>query len=341
MVGEALDLSIFNASFEQSSSITVNQSKLFKGFLRARWAVHDRKKFTVFIQDITQLVTGLRHITESMAPLKRQDHVVESTIETMTDLPTLELISEACENDHPALSQLASSRSEALSLTSTPQRNIERLETVATNDDILIDEEIEDLTVTELKHRVLNMSLAMQELRQELSNTETTLEAFIRNVSADEVLRMLKQSPSALLSCLRVLQNRNSKGTGSKYILWMSKVPEEELDDGRWCSRGAHIASVCLFYEIIGRFDAIPLAVGTVRLFKFWDIDNPVRSDFPQMWEQHFVAFLQEPAENMKPSDFLLGADWLISARENQLLPEDERCRASCDIGSRRLEYDN
>ena len=114
------------------------------------------------------LINGIRDITQYMISAPAQDHTVTAAVINVDDVEVLEMISEACEQEYPALARAASSRSEALSLTSDARWRIEEWnDTSSVRDHSTFGDELEDLTVTELRERLRSLNLAADHPRKD------------------------------------------------------------------------------------------------------------------------------------------------------------------------------
>lgn len=123
--------------------------------LKTRWMIHDRKKFTELIAEVKAFVDGLQDLTQSLHPAVRQESTVERGVQQINDVETLDLIADVCEIDHPTIADAASERSTMMSSLPLHLLDIEQW----TSDVIPGPEgelaELESLTITELKHRML------------------------------------------------------------------------------------------------------------------------------------------------------------------------------------------
>ena len=134
---------------------------------KARWVIRDRKKFAELISQIKELVDGLQEITKSISPAILQGSAVTNRINTITDVDTLQLISEVSEEDYPMFSQIASMRSEILSMSDT---RIKEIESWLADETPLLDPEMTDLEnmdISELKRRMLSLLQQRQQLEDE------------------------------------------------------------------------------------------------------------------------------------------------------------------------------
>lgn len=72
---------------------------------RAQWAISDASKFETLVRDIRELITGLTAII----PAETHTQKIEDDIANLVDdLETLEILSEACEDEYPSLHKAAS-----------------------------------------------------------------------------------------------------------------------------------------------------------------------------------------------------------------------------------------
>lgn len=185
---EEVDLTISLAaafSHYQSGSHNRTMPKLGQ---KARWVIRDRKKFAELVSEIKELVDGLQEVTKSIAPIILQESAMTNRITTITEVDTLQLVSEACEEDHPIFSHAASLKSEILSMPDTRRAEIEAWladETTLLDPDMT---ELENMDMPELKHHMLSLLKQRQQLEKDYS-------ALIR-VSADH----LYDDPQALLA---------------------------------------------------------------------------------------------------------------------------------------------
>ena len=87
-------LSVFSISDEANQSgIDIRE--------RARWAIHDRSKFVLLVQDLKDLIDGLNAITPNM--VARHKRMVKREIESVRDPETLALVQSATEHDYPGM----------------------------------------------------------------------------------------------------------------------------------------------------------------------------------------------------------------------------------------------
>ena len=81
---------------------------------KAKWAIHNKKKFKNMLEDLKELITELREITSSIADLEKQREVFVREINECTTTDKLEILEEALIEEDPSLSDAASQRIAAL-----------------------------------------------------------------------------------------------------------------------------------------------------------------------------------------------------------------------------------
>jgi hypothetical protein len=69
--------------------------------LRARWAIHDKTKFVLLVQDLKALIDGLHDVTPASKPTSRL--LVKREIESIQDCEALELLQEASEIEYQGM----------------------------------------------------------------------------------------------------------------------------------------------------------------------------------------------------------------------------------------------
>src|SRR5215469_727963 len=161
------------------------------GFVqKGSWIIHDRKKFELLISEVKDLIDGLQDITKDVATLEGQDRIIRSRITTIDDVETLDMVAEVCEKDHPRFSDAASTKAEAISLSTTFKHNI--FDWVNTIEDSHSDTDtidaIESLTTTEMKHKLFS-------LLKNRRNLVAANEAAVQQDDTNEQLMTVTKSP--------------------------------------------------------------------------------------------------------------------------------------------------
>lgn len=122
---------------------------------KTRWVICDRDKFDGLILEVKGFIDGLQDLTQQSSTRARQDEIMRDSIKRITDMPTLMLISEACEIDYPDISEAASMKFEAYSMSTEHKKQIELwADNVVDEDTENLHLDIENLSITELKHQL-------------------------------------------------------------------------------------------------------------------------------------------------------------------------------------------
>ncbi len=77
---------------------------------KVKWAIRDKKKFTVLLDDMKELIQQLRDITQAAADLQSQRRAFMAEVSIISDIETLEVLEEASVEEDPELSEVASQR---------------------------------------------------------------------------------------------------------------------------------------------------------------------------------------------------------------------------------------
>ena len=116
----------------------------------------DRKKFHELVTEVKDLIDGLQDITKTISTAVRQDGTFIHRVQQVKDVDTLHLVSSVCEIDHPSIFDTASVKLEVMSMASTRRGEIQKLmNEIDVSDHISSD--LESMTITELKHTVLQL----------------------------------------------------------------------------------------------------------------------------------------------------------------------------------------
>ncbi|KAL2807773.1 prion-inhibition and propagation-domain-containing protein [Aspergillus granulosus] len=166
-----------NATFDHfkiKSTTTRSETSLAK---KASWVIQDRKRFEILVYDAKSLIDGLQDITKDLQSHEAQEEVIASRIRKINDLRALDWLSEVCSDDYPAFSDAASHKAETISEISRFYQYNSKGQSVA--GPIEHDDEegsdassvesaiasLEDMTVTELKHKLSTYLLRAKEGR--------------------------------------------------------------------------------------------------------------------------------------------------------------------------------
>lgn len=133
-----------------------SQSSRRTNFLeKARWSIYDKDKFNGLILEVKGFIDGLQDITHHLSTRARQDEAMRAGIKRISDMSTLMLISEVCQADYPDISDVASMEIEAYSMSTEHKEQIEFwADNVVAEDTNISDLDIENLSITELKHQL-------------------------------------------------------------------------------------------------------------------------------------------------------------------------------------------
>ncbi|KAH6970851.1 prion-inhibition and propagation-domain-containing protein [Ilyonectria sp. MPI-CAGE-AT-0026] len=124
---------------------------------KSRWIVRDRKKFILLIEEVRSLIDSLQNITNELSSTARLEEALRSRIGGIPDVETLLMIASVWKESHPRIASTASTRAESLSMSSGKKRDISEWRSfIGTEDsDETLVGNLEDLTITELKHSVV------------------------------------------------------------------------------------------------------------------------------------------------------------------------------------------
>lgn len=165
------------ASFSNFSIQSIQRSKTSKIVQNVCWVIHDRKKFGALVAEIKDLIDSLQGITSPSVPVARQAGIMRRKIASIRDAETLSLIAEVCSEDHPDIADAASTKADTMSLASTHNRRVvawtESIEEADIETGERMSPDLESLTVTELKHKLLSM---IQEKKEREASSFSVLE---------------------------------------------------------------------------------------------------------------------------------------------------------------------
>ncbi|USP81618.1 uncharacterized protein yc1106_08892 [Curvularia clavata] len=98
------------------TSNTLSKPQRTKVLTKVRWAIYGRKKFDGLIREVKDLVEGLQNITDSIFATSRQGGMLRFGIQQIKNLDTLEIISAACEEDYPDISDAATVKMDVMTV---------------------------------------------------------------------------------------------------------------------------------------------------------------------------------------------------------------------------------
>lgn len=134
------------------------------------WVIYDRKKFGIMVAETKDLIDSLQDITSPSIPLTRQKGRMKRKILNVSDAETLSLIAEVCTEDHPDVAEIASTKADTASDPSSHRaqmvtwlEEVDEGAWVKEEEKTLLD--LEDMTVTELKLKIMEMLHQRKERR--------------------------------------------------------------------------------------------------------------------------------------------------------------------------------
>ena len=141
------------------------------------WVFQDRKKYLALISEVQDLVDTIEKLTRDIVSQAQQEQFMVSRINAISDLRTLNMVTEVCEETHPAYSDAASNRADVVSM-STSRRGdvaewIEQVDSGGTASDD--SDDMESWDVTEWKRRYLTLRKSQVRAQDGAENTESGL----------------------------------------------------------------------------------------------------------------------------------------------------------------------
>lgn len=100
-------LSKFKLSVKQFQALFKGHQQSINLFGRTRWAIRDRGKFGILVDDLRQLIDSLRDITSSSTSSIRERKAIAEELESLPDLVALKLIRDASADIHQDWSESA------------------------------------------------------------------------------------------------------------------------------------------------------------------------------------------------------------------------------------------
>ena len=240
---EATELSVLSSIIELPQHAEAESNRLMRAVGRTRWAIRDRKRFVLFIVEINDLVDALCKATESIAPQRSQTRGLTSRFSTINNAETLDLVSDACGKEYPALAKIAADRSEMLTLGTTARWRLERweLETKIDRDRMMLQTETHAVGDELERSNAIHSSLSLEagadfrESTEYLDAVETgnfdrhlEEEAATHREQTKAELQRLKDENSKLVAKIAELQDR-AITTNIPQIIENGEAQSEEL----------------------------------------------------------------------------------------------------------------
>ena len=146
---------------------------------KTKWFIRDRKKFLVLVSELRSLIDSLENITNDLSTKARLEEFLRIRINGIANVDTLLGIASVWKDSHPRVASAASTKADSISTTSERYESISIWQTAvdseASGDDIIAD--VEDLTITELKHSVISSNVEVETLKKSLESTSQTVSA--------------------------------------------------------------------------------------------------------------------------------------------------------------------
>ena len=132
------------------------------------WVFHDRKKYMALISEVQGLVDTVEKLTKDIVSQAQQEKFMVSRISAISDLGTLNMVTEVCERDHPAYSDAASIRAEVVSMTASRRGDVTDWIAQVDAGNVAYDslEDIESWNITEVKRKYLELRMQHEDFQQ-------------------------------------------------------------------------------------------------------------------------------------------------------------------------------
>ncbi|KAI0154277.1 prion-inhibition and propagation-domain-containing protein [Xylariaceae sp. FL1272] len=140
------------------------------------WVLYDQKKYSLLIGELRTLVDAVENVTRDLVTREQQQQFFVSRINAISDVKTLNMLTEVCEVDHPAFSDAASVRAEVLSSTTTHKADLGDWIDGATNDPNSsqreVTEEMESWDLADFRRQYLALLNVQASRLRTTTNTE-------------------------------------------------------------------------------------------------------------------------------------------------------------------------
>ncbi|KAH6990275.1 prion-inhibition and propagation-domain-containing protein [Ilyonectria destructans] len=161
---------------------------------KSRWIVRDRKKFILLIDEVRSLIDSLQNITNELSSTTRLEEALRSRIDGIPDVETLLMIASVWKKSHPRIASAASTRAESLSMSSGQKMDISEWQNFIGSeysDETLIGN-LEDLTITELKHSVVQSREEIATLKRMIDEGAKRMTTLERGMTEGQVLIIME-----------------------------------------------------------------------------------------------------------------------------------------------------
>ncbi|OPB46928.1 hypothetical protein A0O28_0070520 [Trichoderma guizhouense] len=162
LVAKSRSVSKLKAAFKRLTITDSTHEQATKVKRKSFWVLQDRKKYEDLIIELRELVDGVEKVTKDLVDREQQQDLIISRINTINDIRTLNMLSEACEMDYPAISDATSIRADTISMVSTQQGKIIGWidaidETVAADSQMEVTEEMESWDLRAFREQYLGL----------------------------------------------------------------------------------------------------------------------------------------------------------------------------------------
>ncbi|KAI0150574.1 prion-inhibition and propagation-domain-containing protein [Xylariaceae sp. FL1272] len=156
-------------NFKIRASRSVKQPPL--PLRKTKWIIRDRKKYLILVQEIRTLIDSLEKITEELTSVVKLESMLQARVNLIPNIDTLLMIANVWKESHPRVSSAASTQAEGLSMSSGKVQDISDWQTLVGSEDAadISTANLEEMTITELKHLVLRSNQELDQLRNSLS----------------------------------------------------------------------------------------------------------------------------------------------------------------------------
>lgn len=159
-IAKSRSVSKLKAAFKRLTIIDSANEQAIKMKHKSFWVIHDRKKYENLIIELRELVDSVEKITKDLVGREQQQVLVISQINTINDIRTLNMLSEVCETDYPAISEATSIRADTISMVTTQKGRIigwidDIDESISTDNQMDVTEEMESWDLRAFREQYL------------------------------------------------------------------------------------------------------------------------------------------------------------------------------------------
>ncbi|KKP06040.1 hypothetical protein THAR02_01821 [Trichoderma harzianum] len=159
-VAKSRSVSKLKAAFKRLTITDSAPKQAIKVKDKSFWVIHDRKKYENLIIELRDLVDSVEKATKDLVGREQQQVLVISQINTINDIRTLNMLSEVCEADYPAISEATSIRADTISMVTTQKGRIigwidDIDENISTDNQMDVTEEMESWDLRAFREQYL------------------------------------------------------------------------------------------------------------------------------------------------------------------------------------------